>query len=323
MQLRSFVRALAGGCLTVLSPLSASAEVSLAGWLEVERHDRAAACPDAPSLRTATEALLDSAPLTSETLIRVEFERSGARFAAHLSRQGTEGGSRKISGHDDCATLAQAVATALAVMLETRLPAAPQPAPSSAEPPAPARPRPVQRRSSAPTNRFGLAAEGGIAWEIMERGAPFLAVSGALQQSGLRASLGGLWVPSQSLEFGPGEVELEFVGASTRLCFRFVRTRAADFWSCSGMVAGVLSARATGYTENAQQARPWLALPLELSVSSSTEPDDALPFGWRAGATLLVPARRHTFSVQGLGRAVEPAPIAGLIWFGLDGAAWF
>jgi hypothetical protein len=135
----------------------------------------------------------------------------------------------------------------------------------------------------------------------------------------LRVSIGAFVLPPVRNELGPGRVEVGLTGVTTRACLRLLDSTALDLFSCSGLFGGILAATATGYTQDFERNRPWLALPFELFLAAPLgAPDSAL--GLRTGATLLVPARRETFSVQGLGAAVEPESLAVMLWLGFDGS---
>jgi hypothetical protein len=80
----------------------------------------------------------------------------------------------------------------------------------------------------------------------------------------------------------------------------------------------LFQAQARGYTRDLETSKAWLAVPFELSLGGQITDSNGLWLGWRLGATLLAPLRRQTFSVQGLGRAVEPSRLQGLTWLGLE-----
>ncbi len=310
------------GCWLWSAPQTAFADESDTGWLSVTRGASAEDCPTADELVATTEALLEHPPPHGQLLLRVEFEHQAGRYVARLLRLDVATGARELADdHPECATLSQAVVTALALMLDTRAArlSSPPPPPSRPEPqavakePEPARPPPPAQ------HRFGIELQGGAALGVVERRrfAPYFEGGLGLGSGAFRASLGALWLPSQRSELGPGYVDTQLIAVTTRACVRLIDA-ALDLFACSGVFGGTLRAEAQGYTVDYSEQRPWLALPFELSLAGKLSEGDGLATGFRLGATLLVPARRQTFSVEGLGTAVEPARFAVLAWFGLD-----
>lgn len=308
-------------CLVV--PATARADHSNAAWLSVDRSDNAAGCPDAAALQSATEALLDQPPDGQVRLIHVAFERSEGRFVATLRRVDSDHAGRKLrDNHADCEPLAQAVVTTLALMLETRALEArepPPPEPAPIEPRVGVTPEPMPPPARPPRYELALGLEGGAAYGAIDAWSPFFGGQLAFGSGALRVSIGTLVIPSSKNELGPGRVEVGLTAVTTRACLRLLDSTGLDLFTCSGVFGGILSASATGYTEDFERTRPWLALPFELFLTAPLGARDSA-LGLRTGATLLVPARRETFSVQGLGAAVEPERVAVLLWLGFDGS---
>ncbi len=316
------LRALVLGCAVVLAARSAGADESRGGWLVTSRSDSAQECPSTEELAGATEALLENPPPRATPLLRVDFDQREGRFTAKLARLDVTTGARELrDDHPDCETLAQAVVTALALMLDTRelpLPAAaPERSPAQAVAPAKApEPSALEPRSA---HAFGIELQGGAALGVVEKGelAPYVEAGLVLESGAFRASLGALWLPRRRVELGPGYVDAELLAISSRACLRLFDL-ALDLFACTGVFGGALAAEAHGYTADYDERRPWLALPVELALAGPISESADFRAGYRLGATLLVPARRQSFSVQGLGTAIEPARVALLLWLGLD-----
>jgi hypothetical protein len=318
---------LVAGAFSLLVATAARADQTAANWLSVERSDDALSCPDASALQSAAEALLESPPDGQTRLIHVAFERREGRYLAILRRADSDHAGRKLRDtHSDCEPLAQAVATTLALMLETRAGDAKPSEPARRRTAPIAQPAPEQRpaapRPRAPDYEFALGVSAGAGQGVIHGWSPLLAGHLAFGSGALRVSLGALQLLPTTRELGPGSVEVELTAVTTRACLRWLDSIVVDFYACSGVFGGVLQARARGYTSDFERSRPWLALPLELFAAVPFGAEDSA-LGLRAGGTLLVPARRETFAVQGLGAAVEPERVAVLLWLGFDGSLYW
>jgi hypothetical protein len=134
-------------------------------------------------------------------------------------------------------------------------------------------------------------------------------------------TLGADWVPSQRVNVGPGHVDASVITLKTRVCLELADTSAVDLWGCTGFLAGLFKAEANGYTRDFHRSEPWLAVPLESSVAGPIQDSSELVINWRLGGTLLLPVQRQSFSVEGLGTAIAPGKVQGLLWLGLEGLA--
>lgn len=300
----------------------AAAEVT--GWLEVERDDSAQACPSAEALRVSVERLLASPPSADAALIRVTFRGEGPRLSARLARLEDEAGARElVDSHSDCETLAQAVSTTVALMLETRvtLPEPPKLAPTPLPPPQLA----VQQSTETGVDRYddalGLQLNGGAAFGVIDGIDPLVGAAAVFEHAPFRVALGVDWIPSHRVNIGPGHVDASIVTLTSRACLELVDTSAVDLWACTGFFAGLFKAQASGYTRDFQRSEPWLAVPLEGSIAGPIQDVGALLINWRLGGTLLLPIQRQSFSVEGLGKAIEAGKLQGLLWLGLEGLA--
>ncbi len=320
--------------LTLAVTRTALAESSASGWLTVDREPGTSSCPSALELRHATERLYADAARLERATLHVRFQQRGALFIADLNRLGESGETRRLEDtRGDCSTLAQTVVTALCLMLETEI-ALPPPK-VAAPPPRPPKPRAppatTQSEPLAPTRTYrlelGLRA-GAALGAVGAKPSPFGALEIGLGSDFVRAGFGGLWAVPQRTTFGPGQVELELLAASSRICLRVLKLDSLTVWTCSGVLGGTLRARAEGYTSTTEQTRPWLAFPIDSYfrlplTDANSRRANAPGLGLRAGAGLVIPTRHETFSVSGLGVAVAQARVAGLLWLGLDGGLSF
>jgi hypothetical protein len=310
--------------LSALGAVARPAAAEVTGWLEVERDESARACPGTDALRLSVERLLASPPISDTALIRVTFRAEGSLLAARLTRLGDEAGARElVDSHSDCETLAQAVSTTVALMLETRvtLPDPPK-SPATAQPSAPPVVRgPTSRPVARFHNAFGLQLSGGVGFEIIDGMDPLVAAAAVFERKRFRVALGVDWIPPQRVVLGPGHVEASILTLTPKACLELIDTSAVDLWGCTGFFAGLFKAQATGYTRDLHRSEPWLAVPLEGSIVGPLRDAGALVINWRLGGTLLLPIQRQSFSVEGLGPAIESGKVQGLLWIGFEGLA--
>jgi hypothetical protein len=308
----------------VLSALCAAtrpAAAEVTGWLEVERDESAQACPGADALRGSVERLLASPPSANAPLIRVTFRAEGSLLSARLTRLGDEAGARElVDSHRDCETLAQAVSTTVALMLETRVTLPDPPKLAVAAPPPPQLQRSTQRRVD-PSNALGVELSGGAGFEVIEGIDPWFGAAGVFEREQLRVALGVAWIPSHRINVGPGHVDASIVTLTSKACLELVDAPAVDLWGCTGFFAGLFKVQASGYTRDLHRSQPWLAVPIESSLTGPIHDAGGLAINWRLGGTLLLPIQRQSFSVEGLGTAIEPGRVQGLFWLGLEGLA--
>jgi hypothetical protein len=93
-----------------------------------------------------------------------------------------------------------------------------------------------------------------------------------------------------------------------RTCLAAVRKSNLRFDLCSGIYAGLLKVRAQGYTRNDSVDKAWLALPLELALSTTTRPASV-----ELGVSALLPLRRNDFAIDNLGVAYGSWPLGLLL----------
>jgi hypothetical protein len=310
--------------LVALCAAAGPAAADVTGWLEVERDESAQACPGGEELRASVERLLASPPNADTPLIRVTFRAEGSMLSARLTRLADEAGARElIDSHTDCDTLAQAVSTTVALMLETRvtLPDLPKPAANPLPVPPLVTRQPADQRAAGPRNALGLELSGGAGFGVIDGIDPLLDAAVVFEHQRFRVTLGADWILPQRVALGPGYVEASVMTLTSRACVKVADTSAVDLWGCTGFFTGLFKARATGYTRDLRSSEPWLAVPLEGSLAGPLQESRTLVINWRLGATLLLPIQRQTFSVEGLGTAIEPGKAQGLLWLGFEGLA--
>lgn len=282
-----------------------SARAQALDALRVERAPDAEDCADAANLGERIARIRGRADTPKNNHYEVYFSRAADTLSASI-RSGPNGeGERVLTGRGPtCASLAQATAVTLALLFDSDEAGAPK---VELEPPLPAaEPRPASAPrveaplASAPRSRERLRGTlslgaAGLAFVLRPLAPAFVGEMG-LSFDRFRAALGALWVPTQSLPLEPGHVDESLLAGTARACVSLARSRRLEFDVCSGLFVGAVKARAVGFTSNEQATRPWLALPLELSVA-----DLSGSLGWELSATALGSLVHHDFQVEGLG----------------------
>jgi hypothetical protein len=312
-----------------LGPREATAETTEAGWLVVDRTEGVTDCPAASELRQAAERLLEEGASPSRT-VRVTFVAASDGYMATVEHQDSPEETRTLlDPGTSCATLSEAVVTALVLWIEADVREQKASAPTP-PPPRPAAPASVERTkveerraAQEPEPRSSMAWEvavsGGAAFGVVNDVAPFLAGSTSLTLGRFRSSLGAFWVLPEEVEVPPGSVRAELVGGSARLCGELLPPGGVELWGCTGLYAGVVSARARDFTENSGVHQPWLGVPVELSLGARFAESRAVFGTARLGATGLVPLVSQSFSVEGKGALIEPWRVGALVWIELGG----
>jgi hypothetical protein len=277
-------------------------------WFTVTRAPGAESCPDAVALRARVEQVRGQQTTGAASAYHVAFAQQAGVFRASI-RVGSSSSVRTL--HDrgvSCAALEQATAVTLALLLDSEAAAepsseAPLPSPPPARPASlvPASPAPAREPPSA---RLTLSLGGSALAGVLRPLAPAAVADVGISVHRFRTTIGLLWLPRQELAFGPGRLELSLLGGAARTCLAPWLGRALRLDVCSGVYAGTAKASARGYTQNAAADKAWLAVPLELSLT--TRP---APVGLELGATALLPLRREDFAIDNLGVAYESWPI--------------
>ena len=278
-------------------------------FLSVMREDGAESCPDTETLRARVERLRGHQPTGEPSAYRVRFTHRGGVYRATI-QVGSGSGARELRDRGvTCASLEQATAVTLALLLDSDAHELP---PEKSEPPAPPAPPlpkppepnpPVSDRRRSSTN-LSLALGGAAVFGLVQPAVPAALGELGIGVNRFRTSIGVLWMPEQTLDFGPGEIRETLLSGVARTCLTAVRSDSARFDLCSGIYAGLLKVHAERYTSNASADKAWLAVPLELSLATASS-----PVGVEVGVSALLPLRRNDFSIDHLGVAYASWPV--------------
>lgn len=295
--------------------------------LQVEKMAGAEQCPEKPALQRRVEDILQR-PLAdvgaaAQLTIHVRFERSANAFDARVTATGPKPGQRSL--HDtspSCEALGEAVSVAIALLLDdarsdqnerTRESSAPADngktpvaaSPASDTDPETARDSPARRW----TARASLEVGGGYG----------LGGSGAWLGLGRLGARRGGWlldlgaggnVPSEQ-GFAPGRVRTSLLFGSLRACYLIGQSRLVG--PCAQLGVGRLHGEGDGYGQVQAASLPWTAAGLGLAGETPLTRGLYAAFA----ATLWVPTRRQTFSVENAGIAWESKPVSGALTVGV------
>lgn len=293
--------------------------------LSVQAGAGAELCPNEGEVARRVEAILHR-PLrqevtASELAIDVRFERAtDGTLQARVAARGSKSGQRLLRDTDaTCSALGEAVSVAIALLLDSALNEAvdagtrSQPEPASSPPALP----PADTAGSASASSRAPVWAARAALEV--GGAYGLAGSGSLLGFGRLGARYGGWLldlgaggtlPSER-SFDGGRVRTSLLFASVRACY--LLGRALPLGPCLQAGAGRLHGVGSGYGQGLASSLVWTAGGLGLAAET------ALGSGFWAtfGASLWVPTRRQTFSVENAGIAWESKPMAGTLTAGL------
>jgi len=305
------------GLLFLSASLAFAARVAraeAADPIAVERGSGAEECPDAASLIARVAAIRGRSAFPSGASYDVSFTHTADTYTALIRGGGNAESQRVLDGRGpSCAALAQATAVTLALLFDAEMDAPPEAA--KPEPPPPPPPKldlgeplssEAPRRAARVDATLALGVSGLIA--VLQPFSPALSGDLGLRVSGFRMDLGVLWSPPQSLALAPGVVRESLVSGTARACLALVRAQREQLDLCSGLDAGVVSARASGFTRNEQETRPWLAVPLELSFVQHSE-----SVGWEVSAAALGALEHQDFTIDHLGPAYESPRLSGML----------
>jgi hypothetical protein len=290
--------------------------------LSVERAPGAEQCPDGAALEQRAAEISGRpwhpADAAEAQAIDVRFERTAdGVFVARFTATGPKPGQRLLrDASTSCDVLADAVSVAIALLLDG------EPVPSTqgteaaekvptriVRQPADAGDPPARARASDLETRASLEAGGGYG----------LGGSGTFLGIGRVGVRHGHWLfdvaalasLARESSFEPGAVKTSLLFGSARACYLL-----GQRWTiapCVQLGAGRLHGEGSGYGQTLSSSLPWLAGGLGLAGEAPL--GSQLYATW--GATLWVPTRRQTFSVENAGIAWESKPIAGLFSAGL------
>jgi hypothetical protein len=283
-------------------------------FLSVTREEGAESCPDTDALKQHVERLRGHPTTGEPSSYRVSFMFRNRVYRADI-QVGSGSGVRILRDRgSNCASLEQATAVTLALLLDSdahELPpekAVPEPTePPELPPPEPLVPAPSPDQGRTAVH-LSVSLGGGGLFGVVQPIAPVALGELGIGVNRFRTSVGMLWMPSQTLDFGPGQIRETLVSGVARTCLAAARSKQVRFDLCTGIYAGLLKVRAEGYTRNDTVDKAWLALPLEVSLSTMST-----PVGVEIGASALVPLRRNDFSIDNLGVAYGSWPVGLLL----------
>lgn len=304
------------------------------GALVVQRTPDAYDCPDAAALAVMIGKLTNKGPEPADAAtvatdrFDVEFSRATHRYRVVVRTRGARTGVRTL---DDagatCASLAEATALTIAVIVDPEgvklpepveaaappftEPAAVSPPPADASPPATAAPA----GSDSTSSRWSLAIEtrGGAALGVVREMAPVALVDVAVRPSRLFSfDAGALFIPTQSLALERGTIDVWLLAATANACVWPYAER-VRVGGCLGVAAGSIRGEGRGFPVSSAASRAWLAA---TGAAKATGPIVG-PLGWSAQAGLVVPSHRESFGIEGAGVAYQSPSVAGILAVGL------
>jgi hypothetical protein len=306
--------------------------------LVVRRSAAARDCPDAEAIaaavgrfmkRPAVAAVSESAALYGSSsdppTIEVDITREGAYRATIVA------GDRSRQLQDDgptCAGLAEALPISLTIILDTDLPSRPArsrraPAPPRADGSVLAPDATAGRAPTPPAHVPVLATELGVGLSmgLVKPVSPaFRADVDVRVADRFSFGLGGLWIPTQSIDYPPGQVDVWLLAGALRQCAVPVGTVDSTRLTLCGLfpTLGAVHGQGRGYNPDRTVTRPWFAAGaigrLDGPISGA--------LGWALGAAILVPLGREQFEVKGVGIAYEPWPAGAALTAGLRAILW-
>jgi len=291
------------------------AAAETASFLTVERGPSADDCPNAATLSARLANIRGREPVSAQAAYSVAFERDGDEFVAVI-RGGPNGeNSRSLRAHgSNCRALAQATAVTLALLLDADTPREAEPKPEP-KPEPKAEPKPLVEpaqalppRASAVRIDSTLSLGASALFGVLRPIAPAFSAETGVQIGRWRMGLGVLWNPPQELSLGPGTLTESLLSGTARTCFALARSGPLRFDGCSGLFAGTIRAQARGFTRNDRRSRPWLAVPVELSLANLSG-----NVGWELSAAALGSLAREDFAIDGLGVPYSSPRIAGIV----------
>jgi hypothetical protein len=280
----------------------------LAAAIVVSRTPDARDCPDTAGVAARIERITGSSvssPDGGTTVVVADFSRIGTSYEAKIKLTGGREGERVLRDESaNCDALADAVAVATALLLDP-----------ASRPPASARDATAHDASWWGlwfTGRFGGGAGlvGGPSWMA---GAGLEASLGPLTS----VHLGGVVNGARERELGVGtvEVRLWFVELGA---FRSLTGETFKLGPSLELMAGALRGAGTQYQVTSDASLAWFA------VGAGLRADLGVGSRLRLGARslLVLPTRKHSFSVGYVGTAYESSPVAGMADLVLDVRLW-
>jgi hypothetical protein len=279
--------------------------------LGVERGPGAEDCPETAALAAQIARIRGRDDTHATTVYVVGFKRTGTELSAVIRVGGTSVRVLSVRGQS-CKAIAQAAAVTLAMLIDSD-DSTPRPAVDKPKPPAETKPTlrsPAREVQDSHTDiaggpAVGVAALVGVLGPI----APALSAEGELRVGRFRGGIGALWGLERTLPLGPGSVRESLIAGTFRGCLGITNDPALRLDLCAGLFGGVLGATAQGFDENLTHRRPWLVLPVELSLARLSG-----PIGWELSASALTVLVEHDFAIDGVsGVAYHAPPVAGML----------
>jgi hypothetical protein len=293
--------------------------------LRVTRDAGSESCADEDALKGRVSAILKRQSWAEAAQgVRVDFDVRFARaedgaFVAKVAARGDKVGQRLLRDQSPhCDALSQAVSVAIALLLDSaksehdsateatneRKPTA------AAAPPAPtpepdAEPARDQTDTEGLSGRFSLG--GGAGYGLGGSGTLLGEASLGLGAGRFRFALSGFATLPTSHEYRAGNVRTSLLFGSARGCY--LVGRGFLLGPCVELGVGRLRGEGTGF----EQAQPSNLLWTAGALGLAAEAPLAGRLFLRLGATLWVPTRRHSFSVQNAGIAWESKPVGGVL----------
>lgn len=313
--------------------VSLLASTAVSGVLMVQRAPEALDCPDSASLSAMIARLTPRAPRPVEATelegdrFELRFSRDKGRYRVTVRSAGAHAGVRTIEdGGATCASLAEATALAIAVIIDPEgvklTDTTPEPPPPPPPEPVPVAPlSPTESKPESPASAPGaqrwslaLAAGGGGAAGVVRALAPliFLAIELRPLES-LSFEAGAIFIPTQSLALEPGSIDVWLLAGSLDGCV-WPYARQLRIGACVGARGGAIHGEGRGYPLRSGASRPWLAASAMGAMSGPL----VGPLRWSLRLGAVVPAHRESFGVDGAGVAYEAAGVGAIGTFGLS-----
>jgi hypothetical protein len=253
-------------------------------------------CPNAVGFADRVRAItangaLQTNPLAeTDTWIYLELAHDLGRYNATLQTRGRREGSRTLSDVSaNCASLAEAVAVTLAVLLDANEPSA---APGTKVVPAPTPATPPREQADL---RVAAVLGGGVGLGLLAEPAPW-GTGGIEATLGSRIRLGvgaGVTLP-QRVHYQRGYTELNLAWGYARGCALAFRTKIrVELMLCISPMLGVLSGSGKRYDFSKPKRWSWVALAGGPQLAGPL----ASPSFWWLSAMLVAPITLRGFQI--------------------------
>lgn len=228
----------------------------------------------------------------SDTWVYLELTHDLGKYSAIVQTRGRQQGSRTLSDVSaSCASLADAVAVTLAVLLDAGPPSV-----AREINPTPVVPRVEPKSRPERTDlRFATLLGGGVGLGLLAKPAPW-GTGGVEAALGARVRLGlGAGVASpQRVHYLQGYTDLNLAWAYARACALALRTKAdLELTFCVSPMLGVLSGSGKRYDFSSTKRWSWFVLAGGPQISGPL----ASPSFWWLSATLMAPLTLRGFQV--------------------------